>query len=113
MALPIVSDNPCTAIQNELQQEFDTLSHQWREETGCLSSMSAKLSHPAYQRIIRLGLPVVPLILRELELRPGYWFRALADITGETPTGPRDNFEQSQKAWLDWGRQQNYLAKMV
>ena len=37
-----------------------------------------------YQRIIGMGLPVVPLILEELEREPDQWFWALEAITKKT-----------------------------
>jgi hypothetical protein len=42
-------------------------------------------NHPAYQRIIEMGQPVMPLIFRELEREPDHWFWALQSITGENP----------------------------
>jgi len=65
--------------------------------------------HPAYQQIIALGPPVIPLILRELRERPDHWFWALNAITGEDPVGPEDDFDQAVEAWLRWGRERGYL----
>lgn len=107
-AISITDLSPLTD-QDKLQQEFATLAQQWREETIFLSSMTAKLAHPAYQRIIGLGGAAVPLLLRELELRSGYWFRALTTLTGQNPTQPHDDFEQAREAWLDWGRRQGLI----
>jgi hypothetical protein len=51
-----------------LEATFLQLAEQWRQETGMLSVVSKIVMYPAYQRIIGMGQPVVPLILRELVL---------------------------------------------
>ena len=48
---------------------------------------------PAYQAIIALGSPVIPLLLQDLQREPAHWFEALKAITGEDPVAP-----------ADWGR---------
>ena len=45
-----------------------------------LSSPTKKLNHPAYQKIISIGKPAIPLILREFERQPDHWFMALSAI---------------------------------
>ena len=69
--------------QMGLEKAFLELAERWRAETGMLSNMNKVLSHPAYEEIIAMGPPAVPLILRELRDWPGHWFRALKRITGE------------------------------
>ncbi|MBW4644076.1 MAG: hypothetical protein KME23_13990 [Goleter apudmare HA4340-LM2] len=58
----------------EIETTFLELAAQWRRETGMLSNISKISMHPAYQRIIGLGQPVVPLIMKELEHEPDHWF---------------------------------------
>lgn len=58
----------------ELETTFLQLTEQWQCETGMLSVVSKISMHPAYQRIIGMGQPVVPLIMRELEREPDHWF---------------------------------------
>ena len=94
----------------DVQQKFDALVEQWNEETGYLSSMTAVLAHPAYQNIIAMGFPAVPLIMRELNQKPDYWFRALNAITNQNPVPQGSNFEQTRQAWLEWGHRQGYIA---
>ncbi len=106
-----------TSIANELsfdvgvkrEQEFHTLAAQWHNETDHLSSMTLKTTHPAYQRIVSMGAAVLPLLLQELQQRPDYWFRALADITGENPVPAGSKFEQARTIWLEWGRQRGHI----
>ena len=75
-----------------------------------LSIVSKMSLHPAYQRIIGMGQPVVPLILRDLEQEPDHWFWALQSITGENPVLPeqRGNLELMATAWLAWGKANGY-----
>lgn len=93
--------------QQDLESRFRRLVEQWIEETETESSILRMLRHPAYQEIIGLGEPAVPLLLTELRRRPDYWFAALQQITGENPV-PADSAGKIQamtSAWLQWGRQ--------
>lgn len=109
MTIAPPQNQPSAQSADVLQQEFDAFVEQWHEETDYLSSMTAILAHPAYQSIIAMGTPAVPLIMRELERRPDYWFRALTSITNQNPVPSESDFAQARQAWLDWGRQQGYL----
>ena len=82
------------------------------EGTGSLS-----LEHYAYamltpyQRIIGIGMPAVPLILRELEREPHHWFWALEAITEQNPV-PAEALGKTNdmaRAWLDWGKRQGLI----
>jgi len=66
--------------------------------------------HPAYQQIIGMGNPVVPLLLSELETTPDHWFWALNAITGADPVPEADRgiMEKMTKAWLKWGAEHGY-----
>jgi hypothetical protein len=72
----------------ELETTFLKLTEQWQRETAMLSVVSKISMHPAYQRIIGMGQPVVPLIMRELEREPDHWFWALSAITGVNSVKP-------------------------
>ena len=50
-----------------ITERFESLAKQWKADTALLSSATALVSHPAYQRIIALGSAVVPLLLCDLE----------------------------------------------
>lgn len=95
---------------SELETSFLQLAEQWRQETGMHSIVSKIVIHPAYQRIIGMGQPVVPLIFRELEREPDHWFWALQAITGENPvpTAQRGNLAEMAAAWLEWGKTNGY-----
>jgi hypothetical protein len=93
-----------------LEETFFGLAEQWRRETGLLSLVQKMVMHPAYQRIIGMGQPVVPLILRDLEQEPDHWFWALQAITGENPvpSEARGDLDRMAAAWIEWGRDRGY-----
>lgn len=86
---------------------FRSLSGEWLAETRFQSSLTRITSHQAYMAIIELGYPVVPFVLRELELRPTHWFAALREITGVDPVRPseRGNVKAMAEAWLRWAKE--------
>ncbi|MBW4508736.1 MAG: hypothetical protein KME64_19810 [Scytonematopsis contorta HA4267-MV1] len=94
----------------EIETTFMELAEQWRSETGMLSVVSKISMHPAYQRIIGMGQPVVPLIMRELEREPDHWFWALNAITGANPVKVEQSgrLPQMAQAWVEWGRANGY-----
>jgi hypothetical protein len=94
---------------DRLAELFASLVETWTTETMFFSAGSAIVLHPAYQRIVGLGYPVVPLILRELQERPSHWFSALTAITGEDPADSNADFNGRVQAWLAWGRERGYL----
>lgn len=92
-------------MAESLEAQFQRLAKIWKEETAHLSSVTEMAKHSAYQEIIAMGWPVVPLILQELRKEPDHWFWALAEITGENPVPAEDagNLEKMTHAWLAWG----------
>jgi hypothetical protein len=67
--------------------------------------------HPAYQQILELGPPVLPLLLRDLTHRPEHWFLALHALTGANPVASEDrgNLRAMAAAWIAWGHAAGYL----
>jgi len=116
MATPLtapekVSSVPHTPEANALAQRFQDLSVRWRRETALQSSVNAIAMHPAYQQIIGLGKPALPLIFQELRREPDHWFWALGAITGENPV-PDDHagdLEAMADDWLSWAHTYGYL----
>jgi hypothetical protein len=100
-----------TIQPTNVESEFRRLSEQWKDACGFLSSTSAMVRHPAYQAIINLGPPVVPLLLGELQKEPIHWFEALKSITGQDPVLRDDwgNIPAMTAAWLAWGRSRNLV----
>jgi hypothetical protein len=68
-----------------LERIFSELVQRVLAGTRAESSTQRIAIHPAYQQIIGLGQPAVPLLLREVERRSGRWFWALKSITREDP----------------------------
>lgn len=96
--------------ESSLVSKFQILARQWRQETRHLSLTSDIVLNTAYQQIIGMGSPVVPLLLQALKEQPDHWFWALRSITGGNPILPADRGRSLQmtEAWLQWGRQHGY-----
>ena|SRR5437867_7784452 len=96
----------------ELEKRFDELKNQWIRETRFFSISAQKIVHPAYLKMIKLAEPALPLILRELQLRPDFWFAALEAITDENPVAPEHvgDVRAMAQDWIDWGRLRGYVA---
>jgi hypothetical protein len=90
-----------------LEEEFEKHATQWREETEHLSTTDV-FTHPAYQRIIGMGMPAIPLLLRDLSSTGSHWFWALRAITGVNPVRAEDTgyARRMTQAWLEWGRRE-------
>jgi len=96
-----------------LEERFHRLADRWKAdpEVFLSSSITKKSQHPDYQAIIAMGWEVVPLILRELAIKPGHWFVALHAITGENPV-PEDchgNLPKMTEHWLAWGKNRGLI----
>ncbi len=98
------------ATYHGMASRFATLVDQWLGDTSLSSSLTEMVSHKAYLAIIGMGPPAVPLLLRELEERPTFWFAALEAIIGENPVPPeaQGDLQAMTEAWLEWGEQQGY-----
>jgi len=94
----------------DVVRRFHQLAVEWKEATLLTSSGTEMLLHPAYQRIIGMGMQAVPLILAELRREPDHWFWALKSITGEDPVanGDRGKLVRMADAWLNWAQQRGY-----
>lgn len=103
---------PISREKVDPRQRFAMLAARWYKETAPLSSVSEIAMHPAYQEIIGMGQEALPLILCELQQRPGHWFWALRAITGEDPVRPeqRGKIREMTAAWLLWGKEHGYVA---
>jgi hypothetical protein len=95
-----------------IEQEFAQLAADWRRDCHLSSSLTVKFTHPAYERIIAMGWPVVPVILRELQCAPDHWSWALRMITGEdpVPAAAKGQLPETVQAWLVWGRERGLIS---
>ena len=116
MAAPLtfpekVSSVPLCQQADIPARKFQDLTTRWRRETALRSSVTSIAMHPAYQQIIGLGEPALPLIFQELRREPDHWFWALGAITGENPV-PDDHagdLEAMADDWLSWAHTYGYL----
>jgi hypothetical protein len=104
---------PDSAVDGEetIEAEFERLAEEWFGDTQYESSVQEMAMHPAYQRIIGLGKPVLPFILRSLRMQPDHWFWALRAITGQDPvsTEDRGRVNKMAESWIRWGRSQGIV----
>jgi hypothetical protein len=94
---------------NEITVKFNELAKNWKSETAGYSIVSHKYTNKNYLAIMGMGLagiPIVPLILKDLERGPEFWHYALKNITNENPVPKEDinNLAKIRKAWLAWGK---------
>ncbi len=100
-----------TGADIALEVLFEDLADAWEMETAFESVVTRQAMHPAYQRIIGLGRPVVPLILRRLQREPRQWFWALTALTGEDPAKATLSPGAAAEAWLRWGSDRGLLGE--
>ena len=107
------SSAPAAYSDASLRERFERLAKDWREQSRHLSNTAQIAMLKPYQRIIGLGMPVVPLILGELQREPDQWFWALEAITEEDPVPPtaRGKVSSMAQAWIDWGKEHGHVAK--
>ncbi len=108
---PVPATQPAPATPPEtLEERFRRLTATWEKAVAIQSSSRVRENHPAYLEIIALGMPVVPLLLRDMERRETHWFSALHRITGADPVPPEDagNIPRMVAAWLQWARARGY-----
>jgi hypothetical protein len=102
---------PTTQKAGTLEEQFRALLDNWRADTAYLSSSTQITEHPAYQEIISLGRPVLPLLFRELErTHDGHLSKALVRITGAhpIPVEDRGKIQKIAEIWLRWARENGY-----
>lgn len=90
----------------EIPARFALWADVWRNETRNISDVREVIGHYAYRRIIEMGPDVVPLVLRELERAPDFWFYALRKLTGANPVRQEyaGNVKKMRHAWLTWAK---------
>jgi hypothetical protein len=95
----------------DVEAEFRRLADWWYREAGFLSNLNQAYQHPAYRAIIDLGPPVVPVLLRQLAIKPGWWFAALRELTGANPAAAehRGKLPLLAADWVAWGREHGHL----
>ena len=93
-----------------IADEFNALVAEWKSTRGHHSRVDRLVLNKAYQAIIGLGQPAIPLLLKEMEQRPSHWDWALRAITRTDPV-PREawgNLDQIADAWVKWGKDRGF-----
>lgn len=92
--------------------EFAELAEQWHDDTDDIASISRAISHAAYLKIINIGTPVLPLILRDLRDSGGFWFPALEAITRVRlgAEAERHSYRLLRALWIRWGEERGLLS---
>ena len=105
------SDEEADGDLAPLHQKFAELAAIWRAGTAGFSSPRAIAGHPAYEQIITLGEPVIPLILRDMKDNGGWWYPALRTLIGDNPVpaSAKGNLPLNDEAWLQWGTENGYI----
>jgi hypothetical protein len=108
--IPMSRDNVST-VDPETERRFNQFADKWIAETGFLSDPIRKFMDRSHLKIIAMGEKVLPLILRELERKSGYWFVALDAVSPENPVQAEDqvSFDATANAWLRWGKQRGLI----
>ncbi len=106
-----VRPKPTPSPRNVDAAVFERLADQWESESAFESMVPQKVLHPAYQRIIGMGQPAIPLVLKRLRDKPAQWFWALTAMTGSDPASGEDTVEGAREAWLRWGREHELLGE--
>jgi len=92
---------------------FEFLRDLWRQDIGRDSSLTNITKNKYYSQIIELKTPVVPYILKELQVRPGPWFFALRSIIkDDSPKIPNEyigNFKKMSEVWVEWGKHRGMI----
>ena len=90
----------------DVERRFEHLASMWRDETFYMSDLTRICNHPTYEEIAAMGWQVVPILLRELETNPDYWFSALRKITGANPVASEmaGQLKDMAAAWIEWGK---------
>ena len=93
-----------------LEMDFEQLASKWKRETAGFSSDAQKMRHSSVQSILKMGEAAVPLILRDLQNRPAWWFGVLRTLTGADPVpmNKRGLLDESAAAWIAWGKKNGY-----
>jgi hypothetical protein len=95
--------------QDVIASRFSQLAETWMQNTRFMSTQEM-ITDPAYQQIIGMGRPALPLILDEMQKSPNHWFWALFAITGHDVAAESQDFTSATQAWLEWGTNQGLIS---
>ena len=98
-------------FREDVETRFLRLLEDWKDRVKLLSNEKQMVLLRPYQNIIGMGLPAVPLLLRELERDPHWLFWALESITGTDPVPVEDrgNLAAMCNHWRAWGITEGFI----
>jgi hypothetical protein len=91
------------------EKEFRELFDWWKRDTAPLSSASAIVGHPAYEKIIAMGQRALPLMLQATRDHGTVWFGAPERITKVCPAPEGAKPKARREAWLKWGKEKGLI----
>lgn len=102
--------NPHQADYIQRFVKFMDLAETWKRSTAFYSSLDQIVTDPAYLQIIKMGRPMIPILLSEMKKQPDYWFTALKSITRADPVlnKHRGNLKKMAEDWINWGEKEGY-----
>jgi hypothetical protein len=94
------------------EEFFRQFATEWQEQARFDSSTTDATNRPAYRAIVKLGWEVVPFLLKDVKNKKGFWFPALAEITGIRPfdKGDAGNVRRMAHAWIAWGKKKGLVV---
>jgi hypothetical protein len=105
----VLRTRPCRT-DAEVDAMFEELKEDWKARTAAQSAMS-RFMDPAYQRIIGLGLQVLPKLFDELSREPSpQWFWALNAIVGQDQAIGCTTVQDAIDAWMAWADAEGYTS---
>lgn len=87
---------------HHVREEFERLRAAWLRKGARKGVLRDMVILPEYQRIIGLGMPVLPLIIDSLRKNPHHWSWALTAITGENPAAGSTTLREAAERWITW-----------
>lgn len=111
-APPAQSEYAALNYDNSLEAKFQRCAAAWKRDTDHISVEGEIATHEAYQSIISMGAPAIPLIMEDLQQKPHHWFIALDALTGESQELPEEDYgsiNALSEAWVKWGKSRGYI----
>jgi len=114
-------------VPDAVETRYEMLKAEWRLAAHQYRSMDEAKSTPIYQDFLLLGLPVIGLMLKDLEIDRDFlmsvqhdkhvlqnypWFGAIQELTVGHPKIPSKHEGQLNliiEDYLRWGRSKGYL----
>lgn len=96
---------------NNLAITFTRLRTEWINDTFHTADMHFAFFHPAYQKIISMGDPIIPHLIRDMITNETHWFYALNTIVGKSVVKEEHlgKVELMIKDWVEWAAENNKL----